>query len=177
MKIIHKLRKKNQAGFSLIELLIVIGIIGILAAYIVINNNRSKIQSRDARRLSDIREIFNSLQVFYTDTESFPPDCSDPGYSGGCDGIDIPEVGINSDTSLDGDFVSFLSPTYLGTIPKDPLNTGTLHYDYFTNVEYPAGSGDFYLFLVGATLEDGTNSQGGIVNAALPDYYVLGEKQ
>jgi prepilin-type N-terminal cleavage/methylation domain-containing protein len=166
-----------QAGFSLLELLVVIAIIGILAAYIVINNNRSKIQSRDARRLADVREIFNALQVFYTSTENYPPDCSEPGYSGGCDGTDIPEAGVNSDTTLDADFVTFLSPEYMGEVPRDPLNTGNYHYDYFTNMEYPAGSGNFYLFLVGATLEDDGNVQAGITNPALPNYYVLGEKQ
>jgi prepilin-type N-terminal cleavage/methylation domain-containing protein len=170
-------KHKAKFGFSLIEILIVIGIIGILAAIAAISYNRSRIQSRDARRMADTREIFNSLQLYYTNTEEFPPDCSDPGYSGACDINDQPIAGVNSDSSEDRDFVTFLTPDFLGTVPLDPTNDADHSYLYSTFVEFPAGSGEIYSFMVTSRLEDDSNRQGGIATPpGMENYFILGER-
>lgn len=171
-----KAKTAKNLGFSLIELLIVIGIIGVLASFILISNGRSKVQSRDARRVEDIREIYNALQLYYTNVEDYPPDCSEPGYIGGCDKADQPYAGINSDSSSDLQFVQFLTPDFLGNVSGDPLNGAENFYFYSTDVEYPSGSGDFYHFLVGVRLEDASNNKGGITPpTGMEDYYILGE--
>lgn len=173
-----KLKNTKNLGFSLIELLIVIGIIGVLAAFTLISSGRSKVQSRDARRLEDVREIFNSLQLYYTNLEDYPPDCSTGGYAGGCDMADQPYAGIQADSSLDGQFVTFLSPDFLGDIPGDPLNDATHHYFYVTEVEYPSGSAEYYRFMIGVRMEDTSNAKGGITPpVGMEDYYILGERE
>jgi prepilin-type N-terminal cleavage/methylation domain-containing protein len=173
-----KAKISKNSGFSLIELLIVIGIIGVLASFILIANGRSKVQSRDARRVEDMREIYNALQLYYTNVEEYPPDCSAPGYAGGCDKPDQPYSGIMADSSSDGEFVQFLTPDFLGDVYGDPLNGAENFYFYTTDTEYPSGSGDFYRFLVGVRLEDASNNTSGITPpSGMEDYYILGEKE
>lgn len=173
-----KPKTKKQTGFSLIEILIVIGIIGVLAVIATVSYQRSQLQSRDAKRISDIKELFSSLSLYYTNTESFPPDCATSGYVGGCDAANNSIITVPIDTSSDGQFMEFLKPQFLGVTPRDPLNTPEYSYYYATDVEYPAGSGDFYMFLIGARLESANNKP----NTALPvptgfeDFYVIGEK-
>jgi prepilin-type N-terminal cleavage/methylation domain-containing protein len=173
-----KAKTTKNFGFSLIELLIVIGIIGVLAAFTLISSGRSKVQSRDARRLEDIHEIYNALQLYYTNAQEYPPDCSEAGYVGGCDMPDQPYVGVQADSSFDGLFVQFLSPTYLGDVPSDPLNDSEHNYFYATVTEYPQGSGDYYHFMIGVRLEDESNNKGGLTPpAGMEEYYILGEKE
>jgi len=61
------LRLKLQNSFTLIELLIVIAILGILAAAVLVTVNPSKraAQARDAQRKNDISAIANALIGYY----------------------------------------------------------------------------------------------------------------
>ncbi len=81
--------KKMQKGFTLIELLVVIAIIGILSAVVLVSLNSARAKSRDARRLSDIRQIMTALELFYNDNSAYPneatgnvPDPTTPGPTG-----------------------------------------------------------------------------------------------
>lgn len=62
----------KQAGFTLIELLVVIAIIGILSAVVLVSLNSARQKSRDARRLSDVRQIMTALEIYYNDNGGYP---------------------------------------------------------------------------------------------------------
>ncbi len=54
---------KKSKGFTLVELIIVIVIIGILAAVSVVGYTNQTSKARDTVRKSDLRQIFKALQV------------------------------------------------------------------------------------------------------------------
>ena len=66
------LKQKAQSGFTIVELLIVIVIIGILAGLVVtqfINANQS---ARDSERKTDINSIANQLEAYYARAGGYP---------------------------------------------------------------------------------------------------------
>src|SRR5262245_55524778 len=67
---------KNTRGFTLIELLVVIAIIGILSAVVLVSVNSARSKSRDARRLSDIRQIMTAMEIYYNDNGGYPDSTS-----------------------------------------------------------------------------------------------------
>jgi prepilin-type N-terminal cleavage/methylation domain-containing protein len=62
----------NKKGFTLIEMLVVIAIIGLLSSIIVVGLSSSRAKSRDAKRLSDVKEIQKWLETQYTDLKGYP---------------------------------------------------------------------------------------------------------
>ena len=63
---------KKQQGFTLIELLVVIAIIGLLSTLAVVALNNARQKSRDAKRVSDVKQIQTSLELYYNDNNGYP---------------------------------------------------------------------------------------------------------
>lgn len=68
---INKILKKD-GGFTLLELLIVIVIIGILAVLIVPNLTAGPKRARDAQRKSDLRNVKTALESYFNDNNVYP---------------------------------------------------------------------------------------------------------
>jgi len=68
-----KFKKLNsRAGFTIVELLVVVSIIGILAAVGVSLFSEPRAKSRDARRESDIKELRKGLSLYSNDYGAYP---------------------------------------------------------------------------------------------------------
>jgi len=61
-----------KKGFTLIELLIVLAIIGLLASVILVGLGGFRARGRDARRIADLRETQNALELYYTQKNYYP---------------------------------------------------------------------------------------------------------
>ncbi len=59
------MHKFKQKGFTMIELLVVISIIGLLASIVLVSFPGAMKSARDARRKSDISQIKTALEVYY----------------------------------------------------------------------------------------------------------------
>lgn len=55
--------KNKSRGFTLLELLVVIAIVGLLTYVIVVSINSARIKSRNAKRVTDIHQIFNAFNL------------------------------------------------------------------------------------------------------------------
>ena len=62
----------NKKGFTLVELLIVIAIIGILATLAVVALQNARQSARDAKRIADIRQIQTALELYYNARGQYP---------------------------------------------------------------------------------------------------------
>ncbi len=63
--------KKNK-GFTLIELLVVIAILGLLATIVAVSLTSARARARDARRVSDIRQIELAMELYYAAFQQYP---------------------------------------------------------------------------------------------------------
>jgi prepilin-type N-terminal cleavage/methylation domain-containing protein len=103
--ILSMLIKQNKVklGFSLIELLVVISIIGVLSAVLMANFMGMRERARDAQKIQDLYAVKTALRMYYNDYQSYPdgPDLSsDIGTSYMSS---ISEVGYTYSVSLDKD--------------------------------------------------------------------------
>jgi general secretion pathway protein G len=62
----------KQKGFTLLELLIVVVIIGILLLLVLPNLIAGPARARDARRKADLRSIKDGLEQYYNDNSNYP---------------------------------------------------------------------------------------------------------
>jgi general secretion pathway protein G len=73
-------RKKHYLGFSLVELLIVIAIIGTIASIAVAIYRAALEESRRTRTIGDIKAIEADLILHYTQTRTFPESLAEVGH-------------------------------------------------------------------------------------------------
>lgn len=95
---------KKKEGFSLIELLIVVVIIGILAGIAIPNFVRAGNKTKISRVFADFKNIGEALEAYAIDNVGYPSEN---------DGFDA------------------LVPNYITSIPEDPFSNAT--YRYYTD--------------------------------------------
>lgn len=102
--------KKNVLGFTLVELLIVIAIVGLLAVASVVILNQARVKSRDAKRVSDIQVIRAGLEQHWLEKASYPTTASQV------------QLGTGNYTVLtaNGFEAAATGLTYLAKVPTDP---------------------------------------------------------
>jgi prepilin-type N-terminal cleavage/methylation domain-containing protein len=62
----------RRKGFTLIEMLIVITIIALLASLILVGMGGARAKARDARRIADLRDVQNALELYYSSNSAYP---------------------------------------------------------------------------------------------------------
>lgn len=127
-----------KRGFTLIELMIAVAIIGILTAVATVSYSSVRLRARDAQRINDLNQIKVVLSLYYG--AQTPPQ--------------FPT--LNTKTTIDGStdaLSTTLQPNYIRQMPVDPVNAGTSVYKYQSS----NSSKSFTLF---GTLENKNNIKG-----------------
>ena len=130
---------KKIRAFTLIELLVVIVIIGVLATLAVVAISSARTRARDAKRVSDLKQISTALELYMADENSYPTYVT-PGQ---------PMVGLTS------------GKTYMSKVPNNPTPRvegvcGNSDYQY-------SGNSDDYS-LLGCVSKDTGGAAAGFIN-------------
>ncbi len=129
------MKVKTSLGFTLVELLVVISIIGILVTIGLSTFMSSQIRARDAQRKSNLREIKSALELFYSDYAQYPAAAADGSISA-CPFNSATKTGTpctwGTDEFSDTSGGTTLT-TYMKIIPKDP--TQGQNYWYKTDAD------------------------------------------
>ena len=89
----------KQKGFTLLELLVVISLIGLLVGIGSVSYTSAQKKSRDARRKGDLKAVQNAFEQYYSENGSI-----------------YPKTAAEAATAM------------IGGLPADPKNTGTYVY-------------------------------------------------
>ena len=73
-----ELMQRSKRAFTLIELLIVVAIIGILAAIAVPNFLNAQIRAKVSRAQAEMRAVEYAYLAYRLDNNEFPPHCDGP---------------------------------------------------------------------------------------------------
>jgi general secretion pathway protein G len=102
--------KNSIAGFTLVELLIVLAIIGILTGFLLSNFSNTRQRARDTQRKSDLYKIQSAVERYFADNGSYPqnvPNCPPA----------LMDINCGSDAAT--------AVNYLSAVPRDPLSIGS----------------------------------------------------
>lgn len=109
---------KKGAGFTVIELLIVLAIIILISGFILVSLRSIKERGRDARRFQEINQIVKALQLYWADYGYYPPKTCP------C------QKGWEASDKEPSQFMEYLAP-YLSEIPLDPINRRVDDFKFF----------------------------------------------
>jgi len=102
---------RKEKGFTLIEILVSVAIIGILVSITSINAREARAKARDARRISDLAEIKAALQLYKVENGTYPP------------------IYARSVVPAEWDALENMLRPYLSKLPTDPINGPGKTYD------------------------------------------------
>lgn len=106
----HRSFVRRQAGFTLIEILVVISVIGILAGLLLTNFVGVRERAADTSLKNDLRQLKTALRLYYNDVGSYP----DAGA-----GATIQGCGSPAGTSVCADAFSSGTTVYMNELPAD----------------------------------------------------------
>ena len=94
---------KKDAGFTLVELLVVIAVIGLLVTIVIVSLQGAKSRARDAERMTNVNNIITALALYNTIYNEYPI---------------YDSLTITGTDPLSNDLMSALT---INAVPEDPL--------------------------------------------------------
>jgi prepilin-type N-terminal cleavage/methylation domain-containing protein len=139
-------------GFTIVELLVVIVVIGILVTIVTINWSGAQARSRDSKRLADAKAIEAALESYRSNNTGYPASSTATQVGGAA------TAGWEaSGASQPGTFMSAIEPFgFTSGVAVDPTNDSlTWAGKVYRYATYAAGTngcdvskGDYYVFMI-----------------------------
>jgi prepilin-type N-terminal cleavage/methylation domain-containing protein len=101
-----------RKGFTLVELLVVISIIGILSSIVLASMSKARSQSRDGKRITDIKQIQLAIGLYYDANNKFPLNISSASLASFISVVPIDPSSAPS-TTYNYDYVPYCASTDL----------------------------------------------------------------
>ena len=124
-----------QKGFTLIEIIVVMGIIGILAAAATLGFSTQQASARDTRRFTDVRNISDSLEFYFEDNGKYAQaktHLGDTSVGANTSNTYAPSS-VSSDWAADSNLRGIVTGGYIDALPKDPVNSAAYYYRFVLN--------------------------------------------
>jgi prepilin-type N-terminal cleavage/methylation domain-containing protein len=152
------IRNTRSGGFTLIELMTVMVIIGLLAAVVLAALQQSRAQGRDASRIQALKELQKAIELHFSEYGYFPP-ISNTNAGRSRDAIEVTCVDGRTGNQGWCDLLAAIAPYYKGGI-DDPIDTGNYRYWYDADGTQPQRYG-LMTILETSKYDSLSNSDGG----------------
>ncbi len=160
-----------KKGFTLIELVIVIGILAVLAAVVVLVLNPAQLlaQARDSQRLSDLGSVKSAIALYLATASSPTFASAGPTAQASSTSICFTTPTLTTSTAVDGTgwvkiaLTGTTGGSALGALPTDPTNSSAYQYFYkgdTTNLTYELDGVLESAKYLGLMTSDGGNQNG-----------------
>jgi len=110
---------QKQKGFSFLELIVIVAVIGLLVTTALISLGNARIKAQDAKRFADLRSIEKAVQSYFNDHNHTYP-ASESSWV---------------------DFMDQLALSLNNKVLRDPVNNVSSHYTYCWN----AGGSKYFI--------------------------------
>ena len=107
---------QSRTGFTLVELLVVMGIIFLLASVVFVAVNSAREGARDKQRKVDLKNLQLAIELYKEAHGQYPPEC--PNSTTWVGPGPLPAWG----TQCDDDWISGLAPNFIPELPEDPTD-------------------------------------------------------
>ena len=139
---------RKRSGFTIIEMLVVITIIGLLMSVVFSSLSVGRKKSRVAKRVTDMKQVQAALEFYYAANHSYPSTGGSSSWRGTCSGYGS----YTANNTIPG-----LAPTFISAVPTDPQTANAAQCYLYTS------DGTDYAFL-DYNISEMSSSQG------LPNY-------
>lgn len=111
---------RDQRGFTLLEMMVVVAIIAILAGVLMPNFTRARAEAQTAACVGNMKTIATALELYYTDKQYYP---------------------VATKAMIDANFTTNTMSGYLSQVPEDPA-AGPNEYYMLTTLAASANGGE-----------------------------------
>ncbi|MFT5239715.1 MAG: general secretion pathway protein G [Candidatus Promineifilaceae bacterium] len=122
----------ERRGFTLVEIMVVVAIIGLLAAIAIPSFSKARLNAQMSRAQNDLRVLATAFEQLSMDTGQWPGGYStDVPFPGGANEFEDLRLGIVGLMTNDGTFNARWNGPYVEKMPVDPWGS-----DYWFDIDY-----------------------------------------